>query len=228
MANPDKSLLVPKPEPVARSPEQNTPLRILITRRGERETIADVQSMLTELGFDAGAPDGYAGEMTRSAIAGFKRWKKLPAKGALISREMLPALYASAGRETPPVGQLSIRQGFKEILSVPVAIRNPEKELGTHLYTVTDINPTTGQAIWQTISLRNDLNDASRKRLGIEQAGSVTSIAEENVLERIDIPAQTRMKINEMLTNGTSITITDNGVSSETAPQGTDFITLTR
>ena len=123
MNNPDRSLLVPKPESLVRTPEESQPLRILITRRGDRELVSDVQTMLTELGFDAGAPDGFAGEMTRSAIAGFKRWKNLPSKGTLLSNEMLAALYAAAGREPAPQGQLYIRQGFKEVLSTPVAIR---------------------------------------------------------------------------------------------------------
>ncbi len=139
----------------------------MITRRGDRELVADVQTMLTELGFDAGVPDGFAGEMTRSAIAGFKRWKNLPSKGTLISKEMLAALYAAAGREPAPQGQLYIRQGFKEVLSTPVAIRDPERELGTYLYTVADIDPKNGQAVWQAIGLRNELSDGTRKRLGI-------------------------------------------------------------
>ncbi|WP_137135109.1 L,D-transpeptidase family protein [Rhizobium sp. FKY42] len=228
MNNPDRSLLLPKPEPMVRTPEESQPLRILITRRGDRELVADVQAMLTELGFDAGAPDGFAGEMTRSAIAGFKRWKNLPSKGTLISKEMLAALYASAGRDPAPQGQLYIRQGFKEILSTPVAIRDPERELGTHLYTIADIDPKNGQAVWQAIALKNELSDGTRKRLGIAPEGSVVEAAGQSVLDRIEIPTQIRTKINGMLTEGTSITITDNGVSSETAPQGTDFITLTR
>lgn len=227
MNNPDRSLLVPRPQPQAKRPEEAAPLRILISRRGEREMVADVQSMLTDLGFDAGTPDGYVGEMTRSAIAGFKRWKSLPAKGTLLSKEMIAALYLSSGREPAPVGQLYIRRGFQELLSAPVGIKNPEHELGTHLYTVTDLNSTTGQANWQVISLRNSLSDATRKRLGISDSSSLTTPSED-VLDRIQIPEPLRAQISEMLTNGTSMTITDNGISPETARQGTDFITLTR
>lgn len=228
MNNPDRSLLVPKPMPVAKSPEQSIPLRIMITRRGERELVKDVQSMLTDLGFDAGAVDGYAGAMTRSAIAGYKRWKGLPAKGPLISNEMLEALYRSADRQPGPVGQLYIRQGFKEVLSIPVGIHNPNVELGTHLFTVTALNPQTGAASWQVISLRNELSNAMRQRFGITSTEPRTASDAKNVLDRIDMSEQLRAQINAMLTEGSSMTITDDGISPETAPHGTDFITLTR
>ncbi|AYM67110.1 hypothetical protein AtA6_08930 [Agrobacterium tumefaciens] len=59
-------------KPTAKGKEPS-PLRILITRRGEREKVMDIQAVLTRLGFDAGAPDGYTGEMTISAVNGFKR-----------------------------------------------------------------------------------------------------------------------------------------------------------
>lgn len=228
MNNPDRSLLVPKPASTIKPHEQTTPLRILITRRGERELIKDVQTMLTDLGFDAGEPDGHIGPMTQAAVAGFKRWKELPAKGPLISTEMLQALYTSADSEPAPAGQLYVRQGFKEILSTPIGIRNPEVELGTYLYTVKHLDTATGKAEWQQVSLRNVLSDATKQRLGIQAHDAASIAVTQNVLDRIDIPKSLRADINAMLTDGSSITVTDNGIGPETTPQGTDFITLTR
>ena len=44
--------------PIAATREPQVEEKLLITRRGERETMIDVQTLLGELGFDAGVPDG--------------------------------------------------------------------------------------------------------------------------------------------------------------------------
>ena len=46
-------------------------------------------------------------------------------------------------------------------------------------------------------------------------------------LDRIDIPEEVRQRIGEMLMPGSSLIISDEGVSSETG-KGTDFVILTR
>lgn len=109
-----------------------SPLRILITRRGERERVMDIQTVLTRLGFDAGSADGYAGEMTISAINGFKRWKGLKTSGPLLTDAFVAALYASAGEDHPPTGQIMVRQDFKPLFEAAIDIKDPEVALGTH------------------------------------------------------------------------------------------------
>ncbi|MGE7369800.1 L,D-transpeptidase family protein [Neorhizobium sp. NPDC001467] len=205
------------------------PLRILITRRQEREQVADVQEMLNELGFDAGSHDGFAGPMTRSAIEGFKRWKGLKVKG-FLTEEFMTSLYAASGRQKAPAGQLMIRQGFKPILSVPVGIKDPETALGTHLFTATDFDRTEGTARWQALTLPNRLPEAMMKRLGITNSDAGFTTAEpaaQQAFDRIEISAELRDRIETMLTSGSSITINDQGVGQDTG-EGTDFITLTR
>jgi len=46
-------------------------------------------------------------------------------------------------------------------------------------------------------------------------------------LDRVDIPKDVRERIGELMANGTSLTITDQGLGPETG-KGTDFVTLTR
>lgn len=203
------------------------PLRIMITRRDDQDLLRDVQQMLTGLGFDAGKPDGIMGEATRSAIAGFKRWKELPAKGPLVTEQMLQALYASADREPAPAGQILIRQGFEPVLSEPVAIKSPEISLGTHFYQLTKIDRVTGKAQWKSLTLSNRLPEATRKRLGITADPTPAANADSAILERLTLSDALREKIESMISAGSSLTITDNGPSHETT-KGTDFITLTR
>ncbi|MFD1743865.1 L,D-transpeptidase family protein [Rhizobium helianthi] len=211
----------------SRTGRDREPLRIMITRRGERELIADVQQMLTYLGFDAGPADGIMGETTRSAIAGFKRWKELPQKGPLLSDPMLKALYAAAAREPAPAGQLLIRQGFEPLLSEAVAIKSPDVALGTHFYQLTKLDEKTGQAQWQGLTLPDRLPEATRKRLGITSDTPTTDDVTQSVLDRIILPDPLRSRIEQLISTGSSVTITDNGPSHETT-KGTDFITLTR
>jgi peptidoglycan hydrolase-like protein with peptidoglycan-binding domain len=215
-----------EPEKPMLAGEEPAPLRILITRRSERGTVANLQAVLTELGFDAGPADGIVGSATRSALAGFKRWKQLPEKGAAITPEVEAALYASAGREPPPAGQLMIRQGFKDILSEPVAIRSPEKALGTHFFTVVATDRSKGTADWQGLTLANELPDQAAKRLGITSPADNGPEALKTVLDRITIADDLRQRIGEIMSTGTSLTITDVGLGPETG-DGTDFITVT-
>jgi peptidoglycan hydrolase-like protein with peptidoglycan-binding domain len=209
-------------------PEDAPPLRILVQRRGARETMIDVQTLLLELGFDAGVSDGIAGPMTRQAIAGYKRWKSLPANGPLITKEFLSALYHSAGREEAPAGQIMVRRSFEPLFEAPVGIRNPELALGTHFFTADRIERNAETAEWHAVTLKNEMTDAEMKGLGIETPADASQPdAAAAALDRIEIPKDIREQIAILMTNGTSLTITDQGLGPETG-KGTDFVTLTR
>jgi len=61
----------------------------------DRNTIAQTQSLLTKVGFNAGTPDGIMGQNTRNAISAFQRKVGLPVNGQ-IDGEFLKALKAIA------------------------------------------------------------------------------------------------------------------------------------
>ncbi|MBB4102817.1 L,D-transpeptidase family protein [Allorhizobium borbori] len=213
---------------VAAPREQEEPIRILITRRGDRERILDMQTLLNQLGFDAGIPDGHAGQATLRAIAEFRLAHDLPAGKTVLDPAFLQALYSAAGKADFPNGQLFVRQNFKPLFEGPVSIRDPEKELGTHFFIATEADAQTGSADWTAMTLENRLPEATLKRLGITQRADTTDLdAAGHTLDRIDIPDDLRERIERRLGKGSSITITDNGISPETG-QGTDFITLTK
>jgi peptidoglycan hydrolase-like protein with peptidoglycan-binding domain len=210
----------------ATSADEPEPLRVLITRRTDREVIADVQTMLTGLGFDAGTPDGVAGSTTRSAVEAFKRWKNLPARSGVLSDAFLKAIYASADRPAPPKGQLMVRQGFAPLISEPVDIARPQIALGTHFYSLTAIDRGRGKASWQGLTLANAIPAATAKRLGITSDGTAGESSLKGVLDRISMSDDLRRRISAMISTGSSLTITDAGTESETG-KGTDFITIT-
>jgi peptidoglycan hydrolase-like protein with peptidoglycan-binding domain len=214
-------------KPMAKGKEPS-PLRILITRRGEREKVMDIQAVLTRLGFDAGAPDGYTGEMTISAVNGFKRWKGLKTTGPLLTDDFVAALYASAGEDHPPNGQIMVRQDFKPLFEAAIDIKDPEVALGTHFFEAIAVNRAAGTAEWNGVTLENHLPAAARKRLGItvtEAPGGFDQLSA--VLGRLEIPAEIRSRIEKELSTGSSITVSDLSHQMETG-MGTDFITVTK
>lgn len=214
-------------KPMAKGKEPS-PLRILITRRGEREKVMDIQAVLTRLGFDAGAPDGYTGEMTISAVNGFKRWKGLKTTGPLLTDDFVAALYASADEDHPPNGQIMARQDFKPLFEAAIDIKDPEVALGTHFFEAIAVNRAAGTAEWNGVTLENHLPAAARKRLGItvtEAPGGFDQLSA--VLDRLEIPAEIRSRIEKELSTGSSITVSDLSHQMETG-MGTDFITVTK
>lgn len=218
---------LPTSATAAATPARNeAPLRILITRRSDRDRILEIQSLLNDLGFDAGAADGIAGPGTVRAINDFRLSKNLPADKRVLEDGFITALYAAAGRSAIPNGQLFVRQNFKPLFSAPITILEPQRELGTHFLTVTEADAAKQTAEWTAVTLSNHLSDAAMKRYGItERSGpGNTALA---AFDRIEINKDLRERIELLLDKGSSITITDNGISSETG-QGTDFITLTQ
>lgn len=214
------------PASVTQRKSIGAPLRILITRRGDREKTMDVQRLLTSLGFDAGAADGYAGQMTINAVNGYKRWKGMKTAGPLLTAEFVDAVYASAGADTPADGQLMVRQNFKPLFEAPIHIKDPQVALGTHFFEVIDIDGE--KAEWNGLTLENHLPNAARKRLGINVSDAPGGYDQLTAaLDRIDIPADVRERLEEQLSVGSSITVSDLSHGLETG-QGTDFVTVTR
>jgi len=178
------------------------------TRRTGRERLKDVQSLLNQLGFEAGDVDGYMGSATAKAVQGFQSQHEMPTTG-IVTDELITALYSAAGRGLPRTGHIYVRQGFRDLFDAPVRITRPEEALGTHIYTAMQFHPLDDQVQWVGVTA---------------EASPVTGLTE--ALDRIEIPSHLKRQISDMLTPGTSVTISDNGISDETNV-GTDFIVLT-
>lgn len=217
-------------QPIA-APANDQPVKILITRRSQRETIIDLQTYLAELGFAVGNADGYLGPATVQAIGEFKKQHPLASTQAksLVSDDLVRAVYTAAGKGEPPNGVIMVRQGFRPVFEAPVTIAEPELALGTHFFSASEVNLKDGTTEWLGVTLPNTLTSQTMKRLGIStmESSVISGTPILNALGRITIPDDTRQRIDAMLTPGSTLTISDTGVGPETG-QGTDFITLTR
>ena len=214
-------------KPAVVETEKQPPIRMLITHRGTREITMDIQSLLNELGYAAGFADGHAGVQTTDAIKAFQTAEKLTADGKMTPA-FIEALYAKAGKGKPPNGQLLVRRDFEPLFETPVLIDRPEVALGTHFFQFQDIDATTGKGAWFAMTLDNTLSGPMKKRLGITvEEDPMAFNAAQRTLDRITVPDETRQRIEELLAEGSSLTISDMGLGQETGA-GTDFVTVTR
>lgn len=208
--------------------EEPPPLRILITRRTQRDIAFDVQRLLNKLGFDSGIPDGLLGTQTISAIKAFKEKNTIGKDAEILSKPFLAALYSQAGEDHPPLGQIMIRQKFSPLFSAPVDIKEPEKALGTHFLEATHVDRYKRKAEWRGVTLDDHLPGSTQRRLGITAPADDPDVfTAEAALARITIPDDVRARIETMLSEGSSVTISDTGLGLETG-DGTDFITVIR
>ncbi|RXT41909.1 L,D-transpeptidase [Bradyrhizobium betae] len=138
--------------------------------------------------------------------------------------------------------KLYVRQNFAPLFEVPVTIAASDRPLGTHIFTA-EVDKTDSNALhWSVVSLPVSARSAAREddsRVTRHQRGAaVIPVAAKPVtvkpvvmpdspteaLDRIAIPADTMAKINEMLTSGASIIVSDQGINQGETGEGTDFI----
>ncbi|MFB6460094.1 L,D-transpeptidase [Bradyrhizobium tunisiense] len=138
--------------------------------------------------------------------------------------------------------KLYVRQNFAPLFEVPVTIAPSDRPLGTHIFTAELDKIDTNALRWSVVSLPVSARSAAREddgRLTRGQRGAavipvaakpvtakpvVTPDSPAAALDRISIPADTMAKINEMLTTGGSIIISDQGINQGETGEGTDFI----
>jgi hypothetical protein len=133
--------------------------------------------------------------------------------------------------------RLFVRQGSKPLLDVPVKIENPNEPLGTHVFTAMGFQNEGASVRWNVVSIPEKFSDtpaaaskghsAPVERI-VETAPPVPSSDNANsALDRIEIPQDVVERVSELLVPGSSLTISDYGISSETR-RDTDFIVITR
>jgi hypothetical protein len=139
-------------------------------------------------------------------------------------------------------GKLFVRKGFTPAFDVPITIAQPEKPLGTHLFTASRAANEGAGMRWLAISfsdraaaggaLHGSSSHGKRKGRGErERPAPVTAEALHRLaidaLDRIELPADTLARLTPLVTAGTSLVISDQGLGGETG-KDTDFIVVTK
>jgi hypothetical protein len=131
------------------------------------------------------------------------------------------------------LSRLFVRRGFSPLFDVPVKIENPEEPLGTHVFTAMEFQNEGAAIRWTVLSIPDEfprISEGTTKEREAPAKQTVLSVPLPDkanaALDRIEIPQDAIDRISELLTPGSSLIISDNGISRETG-KDTDFIVLT-
>jgi hypothetical protein len=127
-----------------------------------------------------------------------------------------------------------VRQGFEELFDLPVAFAEPDRPLGTHVFTAMALKDDGKAMRWTVMSIpsgylhqvtHTGTRYHSGKSAETEPAMPVASTAAE-ALDRITLPPEAIERISALVLPGSSLIVSDNALSDETDAD-TDFIVLT-
>ena len=206
-------------------PASREPIRVLITQRTGRELVRDIQVMLNELEYKAGDADGWMGPDTGNAIIAYQKQRgELPT--GTVSVELARMLHEDTGRRPFPTGHIYVRQGFKPLFDAPLNLREPTEPLGTHFFAALQSEQQPDRLRWIHTSLASKPLQSPLLDLKPGRSSFFSQRGVSNLLDRIDLPHHLRERLTMLMVPGSSIIITDNGLSDE-SHLGTDFIVLT-
>ena len=208
------NLFAPKPKVALASPQSSTAIQ-----SGNATTTADATdaSLVSnamkqeDAKADAKVPDPAAGGAA-------------PQKGASIS------VFVSR-----KLSKLFVRQGFAPLFDVPVKIQDGAEPMGTHVFTAMEFQNDGAAIRWTVISIPEKSSHSQRTPAKLHKGRETQTIKTvlptpdqaSAALNRIEIPQDAVERIAQLLTSGSSLIISDHGISGETG-QDTDFIVLTR
>jgi hypothetical protein len=133
------------------------------------------------------------------------------------------------------LSRLFVRQRSTPLFDVPIKVETPERPLGTHLFTLLELQNEGAQFRWNVVSIPETLSNTSPRSNKTpnapvqgtsETVRSNPSPEDANAaLDRIEIPPDVVARISQILTPGSSLIVSDYGLSRETG-NDTDFIVV--
>ncbi|MFA5958806.1 L,D-transpeptidase family protein [Hyphomicrobium sp.] len=158
---------------------------------------------------------------------------------ALAARDAAVATLNEARRKARPMSvfislktqRLYVRQGYEPVFDAPITISDPDKPIGTHVYTAVDYTNGGKDVRWTAVSLEHRdadyaYNDDNKHSLSDADVPAQTNVAKASAaLDRITIPPDVAEKLSSAVWPGSSIIISDEPMSKETG-KATDFVVL--
>jgi hypothetical protein len=144
-----------------------------------------------------------------------------PASAGVRAQKVVP-ISVFVSRQ---LNKLFVRRGFTPLFDAPIKIRNPAEPMGTHVFSAMEFQNEGAAIRWTVVSIpeKSSLNQGTPSRLHKEAPMPDKANA---ALKRIEIAQDVVDRISELLTPGSSLIISDHGISHETG-RDTDFIVLT-
>jgi len=209
------------------------------------DAVTDHVEALVEL-IAAQAREGWARELAaRSAAAAMAAQdavRKLDAERQVILNQ-----YRSIARRLSPVtifvsrdaGRVYVHQAFHPVMELPIEIREPDRRIGTHIFTAHQIDDRDDALRWVGMTLETAdgrspapaerARPKSRRKGEAEEARSSGEglRSARAALDRVELPPAVLARIMPTLQPGSTVIISDLGKSIETGP-GTDIVVQTR
>ena len=171
-----------------------------------------------------------AATSAREAAATAEAARAVAAEAARqIAREFQP-VSVLISRKTQ---RLYVRQAFAPVFESPVTIADPDRPIGTHVFTAAERTTDDAKLRWNGVSLRSgrapsgtaEPQDRARGNNGrdVEPAPADADSAKA-ALDRITIPQDALDRIGN-ITPRSSLIVTDEAMSTETG-KGTEFVVL--
>ena len=160
------------------------------------------------------------------------------AKALEVASDVAQDAAAEAKRKTLPISvfvsrktqRFYVRQGYVPVFEGPITIQDPEKPVGTYVFTA--LGDANERVRWGVVSMYANGNNkaasepvAARKgeaRRSIEASPADVAGAKA-VLDRIAIPQEAIQRITDVVLPGSSLIVSDEGLSIETG-KDTDFV----
>jgi hypothetical protein len=146
-----------------------------------------------------------------------------------VERELQP-ISVLISRKTQ---RLYVRQAFKPILESPVTIADPDRPIGTHVFTAIERSTDDANLRWSAVSLGGGRppsttvkpHDRARANSGRDAEPVPTDPGSAKAaLDRISIPQDALDRIGNVMPRS-SLIVTDEALSPETG-KGTEFVVL--
>jgi hypothetical protein len=147
-------------------------------------------------------------------------------EAAEIARENAWPISIFISRKTQ---RLYIRRGREPVFESPVTIRDPDKMIGTFVFTALNYSAAAGRMRWNVVSMYKNAtaiepySEAKREPKKHREAKPADVAGARSAMERLVIPQEALDHISGALLPGSSLIISDEGTSSETG-KDTDFI----
>jgi hypothetical protein len=185
-----------------------------------RAAIVNNAAMTTAAAHPPSTPDADTQQVTDLQAPGSMR-------AAVAARKVAPISVFVSRRSS----KLFVRQGFTPLFDVPVRINDPEQSLGTHVFTVMGFQNEGETLRWSVVSMpeKSPPTPSKRRARGeqiVETTPPVSPDKANAALDQIEIPQDVVERISKLLTPGSSLIVSDYGISQETG-KDTDFIVVT-
>jgi hypothetical protein len=171
-------------------------------------------------------------EAAAAALAEVKSAEAARAAAAAAAREAIGKIAPVSVFISRETQRLYVRKSFQPVLDTAVTIRDPDKPIGTFVYTA--VAEGNEGMRWNVVAVQSaqpgpdPAPAAGRPRRASEvksEPPATDVVAAKAVLDRIEIPKEALDRITEVVSPGSSLIVSDEAISKETG-KGTDFIVV--